>query len=271
MVTERSSSTFGEMLREWRTRRRYSQLALALEAGTSARHLSFLERGRSNPSRDMVRRLAEHLEIPIWQRDALLLAAGFAPVGRNAAQLEAADKAARAAVDLVLGGFEPFPAIALDRHWNLMALNRAMAPLLSGVAPHLLEPPVNVLRASLHPDGVAPRIVNLQEWRVHVLGRLEREAAHTEDPALADLLSELSGYPAPSGRGPQETRDEEGPDSILAVPLRIETDGQVLSFISTTTVFGTAVDVALAEVTIECFLPGDEATRVALQGMAVDR
>jgi transcriptional regulator with XRE-family HTH domain len=259
------------MLREWRTRRRYSQLALALEAGTSARHLSFLETGRSSPSREMVHRLSEHLEIPIRERNTLLLAAGFAPARRNAREAEAAERAVQTAVDLVLGGFEPFPAIAVDRHWTLLAANRAMEPLLSGVAPHLIQPPVNVLRASLHPDGVAPLIVNLQEWRVHVLHRLEREATQTSDPDLTDLLTELSAYPDPSGGRPQGPWDEGHPDLMLAVPLRISIDGQVLSFISTTTVFGTAVDVALAEVTIESFLPEDEATRTALQAMAADR
>ncbi|HEX6927063.1 MAG TPA: helix-turn-helix domain-containing protein [Longimicrobiaceae bacterium] len=267
-VQRRTAGRFGELLREWRRRRRYSQLALALEAGTSARHLSFLETGRARPSRAMVHRLAETLEIPARQRDALLLAAGFAPLGWNEDRA-AALKSAKEAIGLVLRGLEPFPALAVDQRWTLLAANRTIEVLLRGAAPALLEPPVNVLRVSLHPEGLAPHIVNLEEWRAHVFRRLQREAEWSGDPVIADLIEELRAYRDPPSvspsRPPEERRAEQWTElPQVAVPLRLATDRGILSLISTTTVFSTAVDAALAELTIESFLPGDEATRSAL-------
>src|SRR5690606_34203910 len=241
---------------------------LALEAGTSARHLSFLETGRARPSRAMVHRLAETLEIPARQRDALLLAAGFAPLGWNEDRA-AALKSAKEAIGLVLRGLEPFPALAVDQLWTLLAANRTIEVLLRGAAPALLEPPVNVLRVSLHPEGLAPHIVNLEEWRAHVFRRLQREAEWSGDPVIADLIEELRAYRDPPSvspsRPPEERRAEQWTElPQVAVPLRLATDRGILSLISTTTVFSTAVDAALAELTIESFLPGDEATRSAL-------
>jgi transcriptional regulator with XRE-family HTH domain len=261
-IREPAPGSFGALLRDWRRRRRYSQLALALEADTSARHLSFLETGRAAPSRKMVYRLAEQLEIPLRERDALLLAAGFAPACRDGVQAHAELEAARQAVALVLTGLEPFPALAVDRYWTLLMSNRAVEVLLPGVSPELLLQPVNVLRLTLHPAGLAPRIVNFREWRLHVLGRLQREVLKTGDPELARLADELLAYAYP-GCEATLNGDESG-EAPVAVPLRIATAGGVLSLISTTTVFGTATDVSLAELTIECFLPADERTRVAL-------
>jgi transcriptional regulator with XRE-family HTH domain len=248
-------SPIGDHLREWRTRRRMSQLDLALEAGVSARHLSFLETGRSRPSRDMVLRLCEELEVPLRDRNRLLLAAGFAPAYEER-PLEAPElEPVRRAVAQVLTGHEPFPAAVVDRWWNLVAANRNVALFLEGVAGHLLEPPANVLRVSLHPEGMAPRIANLAEWRGHLLDRLRREVTATADGRLAELLAELEGYPHPREASPP--RPAQG---AIAVPLVLRHGDQDLSFFSTVATFGTAVDVTVAELSIEAFFPADSRT-----------
>jgi transcriptional regulator with XRE-family HTH domain len=249
----------GAQLRAWRSRRRLSQLDLALDADISARHLSFLETGRSRPSRGMLLRLAERLAIPARDRNLLLVAAGFAPALPERSLDDPALAAARRAVELVLKAHEPFPALAVDRHWQLVAANAGVAPMLAGVAPHLLAPPVNVLRLSLHPEGIAPRIENLAEWRAHILHRLEAQVAASGDQVLAALLAELRAYPGGIARG------EDGYGGV-AVPLRIKAGESVLAFLSTTTMFGTPIDVTLAELAIEAFLPADEATAAALLG-----
>lgn len=246
-------------------RRRKSQLELALDADVSARHLSFLETGRSQPSREMLLRLAEELSVPLRDRNALLLAAGFAPRFEERPLDSPALTAARAAVDRVLAGHAPYPALAVDRHWTLVAANRAVAPLLEGVSPALVQPPINVLRLSLHPNGLAPRIVNAAEWRAHVLARVRRQVDVTRDSGLADLLRELRSYPAPADPG--EPGDAPHGTEVF-VPLRLRTPAGVLSFISTTTVFGTPVEVTLSELVIEAFLPADEPTADALRRLA---
>src|SRR5688500_15414532 len=192
------SSSVGGLLREWRQRRRMSQLDLALDAEISTRHLSFVETGRSLPSRSMVLTLAERLEVPLRERNVLLTAAGYAPVFPQRPLDDPTLQAARQAVELVLKGHEPYPALAVDRHWTLVASNATVAPLLSGADPALLAPPVNVLRLSLHPRGLAPKIANLAEWRRHLLERLRRQVDLTADPALAELMTELRGFPAPA-------------------------------------------------------------------------
>jgi transcriptional regulator with XRE-family HTH domain len=249
----------GSLLREWRQRRRLSQLELALSSGVSSRHLSFVETGRSRPSAELVLHLAEELDVPLRDRNHLLLAAGYAP--RFAEHdLDAPELGPiREAIDLLLRGHEPYPALVVDRHWGLVAANRALGALLGGVAPHLLEPPVNVLRVSLHPDGLAPRIVNLRQWRAHLLERLAREAFASGDPALAALHEELRGYGEPA----------EGADAAtyIAVPLRLRHGDGELSFISTKTTFGTAVDVTVAELAIESFFPADEQTAAAMRSL----
>src|SRR5918993_77637 len=186
----------GDLLREWRERRRLSQLALALDAEVSTRHLSFLETGRARPSREMLLRLTERLDVPLRERNTMLLAAGFAPAYPERALDDPALEVARAAVDRVLLGHEPFPALAIDRYWTLIAANRVVPALLTKVAPELLQPPINVLRLSLHPDGLAAQIANLGEWRAHLLARLSRQVELTADPLLSDLLQELRGYDA---------------------------------------------------------------------------
>jgi transcriptional regulator with XRE-family HTH domain len=250
----------GPLLRDWRRRRRLSQLDLALEAGISARHVSFVETGRARPSPEMVLRLAEQLEVPLRDRNGLLLAAGYAPVYEER-DLEAPDmEPVRTALELVLRGHEPYPAAVVDRSWELIMGNRGIGLLLEGVDPDLLAPPVNVLRVALHPGGMAPSILNLAEWRAHLLERLERQIAATGDPSLRTLLSELEGYPTPAADGPAVSLGD------VCVPLRLRTAHGELSFISTVATFGTAVDITVAELAIESFFPADAATAEAVRG-----
>ena len=253
----------GPLLREWRRRRHLSQLDLALEANVSARHLSFIETGRARPSAEMLLHLSEQLEIPLRERNALLLAAGHAPAYAQR-ELDAPELGpVRDALDRVLAGHAPNPALVVDRHWGLVAANASTDLLTAGAAPHLLEPPVNVLRLSLHPEGVAPRIANLSEWRAHLLDRLGREAVAGGDPALAALHEELAGYPGGGTAGAPAL--EAG---ALAVPLRIRHGDAELAFISTVTTFGTAVDVTVSELSIESFFPADAATAAAVRELA---
>ncbi|MBN8809405.1 MAG: helix-turn-helix transcriptional regulator [Sphingomonas sp.] len=258
------ADTVGDLLRDWRARRRLSQLDLAGEAEVSTRHLSFVESGRSAPSRELLLRLAEPLALPLRERNRLLLAAGFAPVYGERV-IDAPDMAAaRDVVEAVLNGHSPFPALAVDRHWNLVLANDAARALLASVDATLLTPPVNVLRVSLHPDGLAPMIVNIAEWRHHLLSRLRDEADGSADPVLARLHDELRAIPIPAGLRPPSF------PSPVAVPLTLRdtATGRLLSFISTTTVFGTATDVTLAELTLESFYPADDDTRRAILGDA---
>ncbi|MBX3493076.1 MAG: helix-turn-helix domain-containing protein [Parvibaculum sp.] len=254
----------GERLREWRQRRRLSQLAFACDAEISARHLSFLETGRARPSRDMLLHLAELLDVPFRERNALLLAAGFAPVYSEAGLDSPDAAAARRAVDLVLKGSEPYPALAVDRHWNLVAANDAAGLFLQGIDEALLAPPVNVLRLSLDPRGLAPRIENLAGWRSHIFMRLERQVAQTADDGLAALLEELKAMPGGT--------DESGDDEYggLIAPVKIRTEGGTLTFFTATTVFGTAVDISFSELVIESFFPGDAFTAAAMRAAAGD-
>jgi transcriptional regulator with XRE-family HTH domain len=252
----------GEILRDWRLRRRLSQFDLALEAGVSSRHLSFVENGRSRPSAAMVLRLAEHLDVPLRDRNGLLLAAGYAPAFAQR-DLDAPEMGpVRDAIEQLLQAHEPYPALVIDAHWGLVTSNRALGPLIEGVARHLLAPPVNVLRLSLHPEGVAPRIVNLHEWRSLLLDRLAREAAASGDDALAALHHELAAYPA-GRRGPAV--DPAFAD--VAIPLRLRHGARELAFIGTRTTFGTATDVTLAELSIESFFPTNDETREVMRAL----
>lgn len=254
--------SLGDHLREWRQKRRMSQLDLAVEASISTRHLSFIETGRAAPSREMVLTLAEQLDIPLRERNVLLLAAGYAPVYPMRALDDPALAPARHAVDLILKGHEPFPALAIDRHWTLVTANRPALALMQGVAPSLTAPPVNVLRLSLHPDGLAPRIVNLAEWRAHLLERLRRQIEVSGDGTLIALRRELEAYPAPASTRP--AADHGG----VIVPLKLKAGEAVLSFLSTTTVFGTPIDVTLAELALESFFPADAATADLLRRLS---
>jgi transcriptional regulator with XRE-family HTH domain len=253
------NAPIGQLVRAWREQRRMSQLGLASEANISQKHLSFIESGRAAPSRDMILHLADHLDIPLRERNALLLSAGFAPVYRERAINDPALVRARATVERLLKAHEPFPALAVDRSWNMIAANAPVMTMIARVDPELLKPPVNVLRLSLHPKGLAPAILNLAEWRHHLIERTRRQVRLTRDMALAALLKEISAYPAPVEKAVTL------PDDEIAIPLRLQTPHGVLSFFSTITVFGTAVEITLSEISLEAFYPADETTAAALR------
>lgn len=262
MITTPSAS-FPDLLRQWRGRRRLSQLALAAEAGLSQRHLSFLECGKAQPSREMVLRLADQLALPPRDRGTLLVAAGFWPQMPERAPDHPDLAAAMEVVGRILDGHAPHPALAVDRNWNLIRANAPALALLTGIAPHLLEPPVNVLKVSLHPEGLAPRIRNYREWRAHLLERLGRQADLSGDAGIAALVEELGSYPVPTSAKAQPVNGRDRHAGI-AVPLELLAGDTVLSFLSTTTVFGTALDIFLSELVIESFFPADEATAAAM-------
>jgi transcriptional regulator with XRE-family HTH domain len=253
---------FGVLLRRWRQNRRLSQEALALAAGSSTRHLSCLETARSQPSREMILRLAEQLEIPLRDQNALLLAAGFAPAfqERSLAELENA----RQAIEQILEAHKPYPAFALDRHWNVVASNSALPQLYEGCSPELLRKPINALRLVLHPEGMGPRIVNFIEWRAHTITVLRQQIETRPDPVIQAFLTEVMGYPAPPGQLALATSD--GPQRY-ATPLQIETRLGTVSFLNTTTVFGTPTEVTLSELALEMLFPADPATIAIVKAM----
>ena len=255
--------TVGPLLRDWRQRRRLSQLDVSGRAAISTRHLSFLETGRARPSREMVLHLAEELDVPLRERNTLLVAAGYAPVYQET-PIEGDDMATvRDTLQQLLASQEPNPALVVDRQWNLVLANKAVQLLLTGVSDALLAPPVNVLRVALHPDGLAPRIVNFEEWSGHLLSRLAREVTATGDARLAALHAELAAYPGVSNRG--HTVPHGDGASRLMVTLRLTSPTGDLAFFSTVATFGTAVDITLAELSIESFFPADAATAAALR------
>jgi transcriptional regulator with XRE-family HTH domain len=273
-MTERTQQhpQAGELLREWRQRRRLSQLDLAIQANVSSRHLSFVETGRARPTSQMILRLAEHLDVPLRDRNVLLLAGGYAPAYAERGLADPELTAVRKALRRILDGHRPYPAAVVNRWWELVDANDGIALFTTQMAPGLLAPPVNVLRLSLHPDGMAPRIVNLPEWRAHLLARLYRQAEATGDPRLFRLYDELEGYPGgpdpgdpdPAGRGHQPHSAD------VVVPLRYRTDHGELSFISMTAMVGTPMDITVEELAIESFYPADEATAAALAGKRPD-
>jgi transcriptional regulator with XRE-family HTH domain len=263
MSEARATPHAGTLLRRWREQRRLTQLELSLRAQVSARHLSFVETGRSAPSRDMLIHLAEQLDVPLRERNVLLAAGGFAPVYGETDLDAPAMQAVRSAIDRLLSSHEPYPAVVVDRWWNLVAANDSIAVLTEGVAEDLLAPPVNVLRASMHPRGLAPRIRNLGEWRAHLLTRLRGQVDITGDPGLAALLDELTGYDPPQ-TSPAAVHRYDG----VVVPLRLRTDRGDLNLLSTVATFGTAVDVTLDDLSIEAFYPADDVTRARLRDLA---
>ncbi|MCA2184467.1 helix-turn-helix domain-containing protein [Nonomuraea cavernae] len=254
--------TFGDLLRSWRQRRRVSQLDLAIEADVSARHLSFLETGRARPSREMVARLAEELEVPLRHRNRLLVAAGFAPMFPEREVRAPEMHAVRQALDKILAGHEPYPALVVDAAWNLVAANRAAGMFMEGVPAELLTEPVNALRLSLHPDAMGGRLANLAEVRAHLLHRLRRQAEVSGDGRLAELHDELAGYVYPGVD--LNVAHVPGPTDIL-VPLRIRHGDRILSMFTTIATFGTPVDVTVSELAIETFWPSDEETAAAFR------
>jgi transcriptional regulator with XRE-family HTH domain len=251
----------GELLRAWRQRRNLSQLELALDAAVSSRHLSFVETGRARPSREMILRLAEQLEVPLRERNPLLLAAGYAPVYAERPLESPEMETVRDALDRFLRAHEPYPALVVDRHHNLVAANDALDLLLDGVAPELLEPPANGMRIALHPDGMAPRTLNLPEWSAHLLRRVQREVQITGDPQLASLYDELITYPG-AETGPVQAELQQG-DIVLPLRLRDRAGGE-LAFFSTLSTFGTAIDITLSELAIEAFYPANAQTALRL-------
>ncbi|MFC9283206.1 helix-turn-helix domain-containing protein [Streptomyces collinus] len=255
----------GPLLRSWRERRRISQLELALRADSSARHISFVETGRSRPSEEMVLRLAEHLDVPVRERNALLVAAGYAPRYPETPLDDPALEALRDGVERLIQGYEPYPALVVDAGYSVVAANRGIAMLLEGVDEELLEPAPNAMRLTLHPRGLAPRIRNLREWRGHLLAQMEREIALHRSDALRSLYEEVAGYPVPE-EAPQDEPAE--PVAYFALPLRIEHGGRVLSFVSSISTFNTPMDVTVAELAIETFLPADPATAKYLHTVA---
>jgi transcriptional regulator with XRE-family HTH domain len=259
LTARRGPRPVGQLLREWRERRRLSQLDLSIQAEISTRHLSFVETGRSRPTSEMILRLSEQLEVPLRERNDLLLAGGYAPAFPAHDLDAAALDAVRTALRQVLTGHEPYPAVVVNRAWELVDANSAIRMFTAGVDPALLAPPANVLRLSLHPDGMAPRIANLAEWRAHLLARLRREADATADPGLAELHDELRGYPGGEQAGEPPRRED------VVVPLRFRWDGTELRFFSITAVVGSPVDVTVSELAIESFYPADQATGDALR------
>lgn len=250
----------GQLLREWRERRRLSQLELSIQAEISTRHLSFVETGRSRPTPEMILRLTEHLEVPLRERNQLLLAGGYAPAypqhGLDAPELANV----RAALRQVLTGHEPYPALVINRWWEMLDANAAVAVLTAGLPEQLLQPPVNVLRLSLHPDGLAPRIANLAQWRAHLLGQVRQRAEQTGDARLAELHQELLDYPGGD--------DTTLPANNVVLPLRLRTDAGELSFFSVAARVETAADVTVDELVIESFYPADEITAQRLRAVS---
>ncbi|MFD4412360.1 helix-turn-helix domain-containing protein [Streptomyces sp. NPDC058251] len=251
----------GPLLRGWREQRRVSQLELALRAGSSARHISFIETGRSRPSEEMVLRLAEHLDVPVRERNALLLAAGYAPHYPETPLDDPSMDALREGMERLIQGYEPYPALVVDATYNVLAANRGIAMLLDGIPEKLLVPPLNAMRLTLHPEGLAPRIRNLRAWRDHLLAQMDRQIALRRSEPLRALYEEVAAFPVPDP-DPDPAGDDEpfAPVAYFALPMQIEHEGRVLSFISSISTFNTPMDVTVAELAIETFLPADPAT-----------
>jgi transcriptional regulator with XRE-family HTH domain len=261
-----TTAPFGQLLREWRQRRRLSQLELALEADVSTRHLSFIETGRARPSRGLLLHLGELLELPLRERNRWLLAAGFAPQFAETPLQSAPLQQAQEAVQRVLEVHDPYPAVAVDRHWNLLMANTSAQRLLIGVAPELLQPQANVLRVSLHPRGLGPRIINLAEWRQHLLARLRRQVAMSGDGVLMSLLAELAAYPPLPHECAQRPHESPHPDVLML--FRLHSPLGELALFSTITVFGTPTDITLSELALEAFYPADAQTAERLRQLA---
>ncbi|MFE4650850.1 helix-turn-helix domain-containing protein [Streptomyces sp. NPDC056707] len=268
MTTVALDTGVGPLLRSWRQQRRISQLELALRADSSARHISFIETGRSRPSEEMILRLADQLDIPVRERNALLVVAGYAPRYAETALDDPAMGALRDGMEQLLQGYDPYPALVVDGTYTVVAANRGIAMLLEGVAEHLLAPPLNAMRLTLHPQGLAPRIRNLRAWRADLLAQMERQIALVRSAELRELYEEVAAYPMPEGTDGQD--EPTGPPSALsfALPLVIEYRGRVLSLVSSIATFNTPMDVTVAELAIETFLPADQETASYLRSLA---
>ncbi|MFD0337665.1 helix-turn-helix domain-containing protein [Streptomyces sp. NPDC127117] len=265
MTTVAIDTGVGPLLRSWREQRRISQLELALRADSSARHISFIETGRSRPSEEMILRLAEHLEVPVRERNALLVVAGYAPRYAQTALDDPALDTLREGMERLLRAYDPYPALVVDGTYNVVAANRGMALLMDKVAEHLLVPPLNAMRLTLHPDGLAPHIRNLREWRADLLAQMERQIALARSAELREVYEEVAGYPVPESTG--SIGAGAAPSLPFALPLLIEHDGEVLSFVCSIATFNTPMDVTVAELAIETFLPADRATADHLRAL----
>ncbi|MFE1287865.1 helix-turn-helix domain-containing protein [Streptomyces sp. NPDC058751] len=250
----------GPLLRGWREQRRVSQLELALRAGSSARHISFIETGRSRPSEEMVLRLAGHLDVPVRERNELLLAAGYAPRYTETPLDDPSMDALREGVERLIQGYEPYPALVVNATYDVLAANRGIALLLDGVTDRLLVPPLNAIRLTLHPEGLAPRIRNLRTWRDHLLAQMDRQIALRRSAPLRALYEEVAAFPVPDRDAGADDDEPPGPTPLFALPMRIEHEGRVLSFISSISTFNTPMDVTVSELAVETFLPADPAT-----------
>jgi transcriptional regulator with XRE-family HTH domain len=260
-AARKNPSDVGRLLRDWRERRRVSQLELALRADSSARHISFVETGRSRPSEELILRLAEHLDVPVRERNSLLLAAGYAPRYRETPLDDPALGSLREGLERLLRGYEPYPALIVDATYNVVATNRGLAALMSSLPDDLLaRQPMNAMRLTLHPQGLAPRIRNLREWRGHLLAQMERQIALARSDALRELYEEVAAYPVPAEPADTAGAEPAEPVPYFALPMVIEHDGHVLSFVSSISTFNTPMDVTVAELAIETLLPADPAT-----------
>ncbi|MEU9376925.1 helix-turn-helix transcriptional regulator [Streptomyces sp. NPDC048255] len=265
-----TTAKVGTLLRGWRERRGISQLELAGRADSSSRHISFVENGRSRPSEEMVLRLADHLDVPVRDRNALLLAAGYAPRYPHTPLDDPSMGVLREGLERLLTGYEPYPALVVDGTYTVVAANRGIAMLMEGMPGHLLAPPLNSMRLTLHPEGLAPRIHNLREWRGHLLDQMERQIALSRSEPLRALYEEVAAYPVadrPGGHDPGTTEPEEA-IPYIALPLRIEHDGHLLSFVSSISTFNTPMDVTVAELAVETLLPADPATAKYLHSLS---
>lgn len=267
MTTVALDTGVGPLLRSWRERRRISQLELALRADSSARHISFIETGRSRPSEEMVLRLAGHLDVPVRERNALLVVAGYAPRFTETALDDPAMGALREGLERLLHGYDPYPAFVVDGLYTVVAANQGMTRMLDGVADHLLAPPLNAMRLTLHPEGLAPRILNLREWRADLLAQMERQIALVRSAELRALYEEVAGYPVPDGAAGEADRCAPSSSVPFALPLVIEHGEQVLSFVASIATFNTPMDVTVAELAIETLLPADAATAAYLRSL----
>ncbi|MBT2442493.1 helix-turn-helix transcriptional regulator [Streptomyces sp. ISL-36] len=267
MTTVATGTGVGPLLRGWREQRRLSQLELALRADSSARHISFVETGRSRPSEEMILRLAEHLDVPVRERNALLLAAGYAPRYSESTLDDPQLATLREGIEQLLAGYDPYPALVVDGSYTVVSANQGINILLAGLPEHLLTPPLNAMRITLHPEGLAPRIRNLREWRGHLLAQMERQIGLARSEALRELYEEVAAYPLPEGTTDPDDREDPTPYPYFALPLRIEHDGRVLSFVSSISTFNTPMDVTVAELAIETLLPADPATVAYLQSL----
>jgi transcriptional regulator with XRE-family HTH domain len=265
-----TNAAVGELVRDWRTRRRRSQLDLSIDVGVSTRHLSFVETGRSRPSPELILAIAHHLEVPLRDRNTMLLAGGYAPRYTQRSLDDASMKSVRASIQRLLDAHDPYPGVAIDRAWNVVVANQAGMALSSGLPAHLAGPPMNIYRVSLHPDGMAARTTNFTEWAGQMLAQLRRAVRLTADPDLIALEREVLAYPNIEQIAPMIAA-QATEDPVLLVPFRVSTPLGEVAMFTTLTTFGTPRDVTLEELVVELFFPADESSAAKLRDLAAQR